>query len=57
MERLEFHYDRREEITRRIQMIMRHLYYHPTVTNAFTFKKFLAGFVTFHKTCIRISSP
>ena len=29
MERLAFHYDRHEEITRYVQM--RHLYYHPTV--------------------------
>ena len=38
MESLAFNYDRHEEITRRIQM--RHLYYHPTVANAFMFKNF-----------------
>ena len=39
MERLAFHCDRHEEITRHIRM--RHLYYHPTVISVLlTFKNF-----------------
>ena len=68
MERLAFHYDRHEEITRYIRM--RHLYYYPMVMHVFCLPlKFSAGFVipdaikfnlilnTFHKICMLISSP
>ena len=68
MERLAFHYDRHEEISRCIRM--RQIYYHPIVMCVFSLLlKIFSWFVIpdiieyntilnmFHKICIQISLP